>query len=92
VAAVKRYHDAELEAEAAAARKQLHIGAAGLADTPKASPVKGAKRPTNGAAVTTDADEGADDDPGVVASAVRTASPKTTRPGTQGRRNTKKRH
>ncbi|MGV8850270.1 MAG: preprotein translocase subunit SecA [Propionibacteriaceae bacterium] len=92
VAAVKRYHDAELEAEAAAARKQLHIGAAGLADTSNKAPAKSTRRPTKAAALTADADQVVDDDPVGVTSTARTALPKTTRPGTQGRRNTKKRH
>lgn len=89
VAAVKRYHDAELEAEAAAARKQLHIGATGLTDKAKPAPAKGSKRPAKAAAVVADADETVEDEP--LASTARTPSPKTTRPGTQGRRNTKKR-
>ena len=92
VAAVKRYHDAELEAEAAAARKQLHIGATGLTDKAKAAPAKTGKRPAKAAPVAADTDEVVDDEPVAVASTARTPSPKTTRPGTQGRRNTKKRH
>ncbi len=90
VAAVRRYHDAELEAEAAAARKQLHIGAAGLLDTAKTAPAKGSKRPAKAAAVSAESDE-AVNEPVAVASTARAPSPKTIRPGTQGRRNTKKR-
>jgi len=87
LAAVKRYHDSELEAEAAAARKQLHIGAEGLTDTTPRSQ-KPAKRTAAPEPV-----ESADDEPMVAAAAqstARTPSPRTSRPGSQGRRNKKR--
>jgi len=90
LAAVRRYHDSELEAEAAAARKQLHIGAQGLTDTAPKSQLKSAGK-SKGASKPVETD---DDEPVVAASAAlpaRTAAPRTARPGTQGRRNKKRR-
>ena len=92
VAAVKRYHDAELEAEAAAARKQLHIGAQGLTDAGPKSPRKAKGRPAP-ASVPETADADSDDEPMVTAAApaaARTSAPRTSRPGSQGRRNKKR--
>jgi preprotein translocase subunit SecA len=92
LAAVKRYHDSELEAEAAAARKQLHIGAQGLTDTTP----KSAKKPAKGKAApksVPEPEEPDDDEPMVTAAApmtARTPSPRTSRPGTAGRRNKKR--
>ena len=94
VASVKRYHDAELEAEAAAARKQLHIGAAGLTDAAPKGQAKAtrSKRPAKAAVVPDTASEEAEKEQVAPrASTARTPSPKTTRPGSQGRRNAKKR-
>jgi preprotein translocase subunit SecA len=88
-ATVKRYHDAELEAEAAAARKQLHIGAQGLTDAAR----KSAKKPAKVKAATTDEpelEEADEDEPMVSAAATRTPAPRTARPGSQGRRNKKR--
>jgi hypothetical protein len=94
LAAVRRYHDSELEAEAAAARKQLHIGAQGLTDAaPKSQPKSAAKGKGKSAPKLVELDEEADET--VVAAPVsvpaRTAAPRTARPGTQGRRNKKRR-
>jgi preprotein translocase subunit SecA len=92
LAAVRRYHDSELEAEAAAARKQLHIGAQGLTD---ATP-KGTKKSVKGNAAPKTArqpEESDEDEPMVSAAApttARTPSPRTSRPGSQGRRNKKR--
>ena len=83
------YHDSELEAEAAAARKQLHIGAQGLTDTaPKSQPKSAAKGKGKSAPEPAESDE---DEPMVAAAATRTPTPRTARPGTQGRRNKKRR-
>ncbi len=88
-ATVKRYHDSELEEEAAAARRQLHIGAAGLTDTaPRAE-----KRP-RGKDVAQSVPGEDDEEPMVgvtAAGGARTTAARSSRPGTQGRRN-KKRH
>jgi len=90
LAAVRRYHDSELEAEAAAARKQLHIGAQGLTDTTPKSQKKPAKSKAEPKAAPEPA-ESDEDEPMVAAAATRTPTPRTARPGTQGRRNKKRR-
>jgi len=89
LAAVRRYHDSELEAEAAAARKQLHIDAQGLTDTTPKSQKKPAKSKAapKSAPEPVESDE---DEPMVTAAATRTTAPRTSRPGSQGRRNKKR--
>ena len=92
LAAVKRYHDSELEAEAAAARKQLHIGAQGLTDATPKSQKKAPKGKVAPQSVA-EPDEADDDEPLVSAVApttARTPSPRTSRPGSAGRRNKKR--
>ena len=94
LAAVRRYHDSELEAEAAAARKQLHIGAQGLTDAaPKSQPKSAAKGKGKGAPKPVEPDEETDETVVAASASVpaRTAAPRTARPGTQGRRNKKRR-
>jgi preprotein translocase subunit SecA len=92
LAAVKRYHDSELEAEAAAARKQLHIGAQGLTDASPKGRSKSAKAKGKATTKPEESDEETDDSVVAAAAAIpaRTAAPRTARPGSQGRRNKKR--
>ena len=112
VSAVRRYHDAELEAEAAAARRDLRIGSHGIADDAPSAAKTGSKKPRRKGKTAaepertaiaekveqalTGQDEVSEKNPPATSSAStgagRQASAKRSgRPGSQGRRNKKRR-
>ena len=105
---VRRYHDAELEAEAAAARRHLNIGSHGLDGEPATSVQQRSKKPRRKKA----ARQSPESEPTALADKVEqtlaemsetaqkpeqttqkggSAGQRRTRPGSQGRRNKKRR-
>lgn len=90
VATFKRYHDADLEAEAAEARRQLHIGAQGLTDVP----AKGENKPKSKGSSEEVADlpesDVSESDVEETVEATQPSPARTSRPGSQGRRNKKR--